>query len=274
MKKLGLMLALGMMVASGNTWAAENCNTTPDCASLGYTMKLSECEGAVVLYCPWDTTKVACGKCKIGSILGGDGRCYSATPPSGITPVGIVFDTTNRLAVALTDVKKDGTAGRELMAWNNVSYSRAPGNTYNIPALQNCSNGDQCDQKVNLTTCGTDGQNNTKLILQYNSTYHEAAIACNKYEPSGCQKDFCKKTKWFLPSMRDLLNIQSAKSEIVRALIILGRFDDNILWNGEYWSSTENVYHNAWIMNFGEGIYYSCFANKDNKYYVRPVVKY
>ena len=241
MKELGLILALGTMFVSNNIRAAENCNATPDCASLGYTMNVSECEGEVFLHCPWDTTKVVCGKCRIGSILGGDGLCYSATPPSGVSPIGIVFDTTNRLAVALTDVKKNGTAGREELAWNNISYSGNIGNKYNISALVDCSNGSNCATFIDLTKCGTDGQNNTKLIVQNNSTIHEAAVACNKYEPSGCTKDFCKKTKWFLPSMRDLYNIRNAKSEIVRASIILGRFDDNIMWHKLYWSSTENT---------------------------------
>ena len=89
--------------------AALNCTASPDCASLGYTMTAADCTDGIKVACPTNTSKVFCKTvqpvtCIVGSILGGDQFCYKDKLPDGVKPVGIVFDTDNKLAVALTDI--------------------------------------------------------------------------------------------------------------------------------------------------------------------------
>lgn len=184
---------------------------------------------------------------------------------SGKTPIGIVFDETNRLAVALTDAKEDGSAGSEYMYWSS--------NYCDIEALTNCQQSEGYTSEVD--NCGIDGRANTDAILLANggcsgTTY--AANACNNYAPSGCSKDFCEKNKWFLPSMRDLANIYKNKSLINKRLNLLSSSGTREL-DLHYWSSTEGNNDNVWRFTMFGG-YRAFYDKKDNVTHVRPVVKY
>ena len=243
--------------------AALNCTASPDCASLGYTMSAADCTDGVKVACPTDTSKVFCKTvqpvtCIVGSILGGDQFCYKDKLPDGVKPVGIVFDTTNKLAVALTDINSSGSAGSSTMMWA-TGY-------YDIPTLGNCTD---------LTTCGVDGRANTTAILNCGSSCGStpAATATNSYEPSGCSKDFCKKTKWFLPSMRDLITLYNAKSYVNASLSLTASSGAKTLTESYYWSSTEDSYYSAWILNVHSG-FRGSYGKSYNNIYVRPVVKY
>ena len=243
--------------------AALNCTASPDCASLGYTMSAADCTDGVKVACPTDTSKVFCKTvqpvtCIVGSILGGDQFCYKDKLPDGVKPVGIVFDTTNKLAVALTDINSSGSAGSSTMMWA-TGY-------YDIPTLGNCTD---------LTTCGVDGRANTTAILNCGSSCGTtpAATATNSYEPSGCSKDFCKKTKWFLPSMRDLITLYNAKSYVNASLSLTASSGAKTLTESYYWSSTEYGSYNAWGVRMSGGVRTNDTKNNTNRY-VRPVVKY
>ncbi len=243
--------------------AALNCTASPDCASLGYTMSAADCTDGIKVACPTDTSKVFCKTvqpvtCIVGSILGGDQFCYKDKLPDGVKPVGIVFDTTNKLAVALTDINSSGSAGSSTMYWS--------ANYYDIPTLGNCTD---------LTTCGVDGRANTTAILNCGSSCGTtpAATATNSYEPSGCSKDFCKKTKWFLPSMRDLITLYDAKSYVNASLSLTASSGATILTESYYWSSTEFSSDYAWILNVHSG-FRGGYGKSYNNIYVRPVVKY
>lgn len=188
-------------------------------------------------------------------ILYGDGS-ISKTPVSGKTPIGIVFDETNRLAIALTDIKKNGTAGSEIMRWGRDVINK---NT----SLKNCKSED-------LDSCDPDGRTNTTTILKLvNSTEENAFNAVNKFEPSGCSAAFCKKTKWFLPSMREWRLIQSKEIESTGALNVGTAFKRFI--DGSYWSSNESG-------NSKDDGTYAWTTNKDISkslnVYVRPAIKY
>ena len=242
--------------------AALNCTASPDCASLGYTMSAADCTDGVKVACPTDTSKVFCKTvqpvtCIVGSILGGDQFCYKDKLPDGVKPVGIVFDTTNKLAVALTDINSSGSAGSSTMMWA-TGY-------YDIPTLGNCTD---------LTTCGVDGRANTTAILNCGSSCGTtpAATATNSYEPSGCSKDFCKKTKWFLPSMRDLITLHNAKSYVNASLSLTASSGAKTLTESYYWSSTEFSSNYAWYLWMDDVSRY--YGTKDYSEYVRPVVKY
>lgn len=269
-----ILFCIGLLF-SPSASALENCITPPTCEELGFTANIEDCAGAA-LKCPWDLSKAACNQTQtcsghIGDILFGDGSC-SSTIVEGKTPIGVIFDETNRLAVALTDVKKDGSPGSEGMSWSS-SYC-------DIPNLTNC------DDSYNRT-CGTDGRANTDAILATNggcsgTTY--AALASNTYEPQGCSSPLCKRGKWFLPSFPDLMNLCDEKSTIYASIDALKS------WGGtkpedykRYWSSTESIY----LHDFNPGrpveVNYlflsSCGGGNidklgDSDRRVRPVVKY
>ncbi len=245
-----------------------DCYATPDCSALGYTMTEADCEGTHFVRCPTDTSKLFCkpnlykSTCEVGDVLGNDKKCYDAVNlPQSVKPIAIVFDVENRLAVALTDVKKDGSAGSESMSWSATACD-----TLN---LENCTTTDTV-----ITTCGTDGRANTNAMLA--STCNGTAYAANAvsaYYPSGCSADFCKAEKWFLPSLRDLNIISSNNSAINTILLLLSSKGASQLQNAFYWSSTESSYANAW--SFGMPIGPMTNGGKSYNYaFVRPVLHY
>ena len=231
-----------------------------DCAKLGYTKSVSQCSDGY-LQCPYNSAAVFCEDViSVGSILYGDGTIANGLV-TGKTPIGIVFDTAHRLAVALTDINSSGSAGSSAMYWS-TSY-------YDIPALGNCTS------STDLMTCGVDGRANTTAILNCGSSCGStpAATATNSYEPSGCSKDFCKKTKWFLPSMRDLITLYNAKSYVNASLSLTASSGAKTLTESYYWSSTEYNTDTAWTLRMSDG--HSGWSYKfSSNDYVRPVVKY
>ena len=261
---MGAVLLMASFSQSGSA-LATSCAVPPTCEQLGYKMKVDDCGENPVLRCPFalsDDNQVYCTESaqnqvvSVGAILYGDGTVASGLV-TGKTPIGIVFDTANRLAVALTDINSSGSAGSSTMMWA-TGY-------YDIPTLGNCTD---------LTTCGVDGRANTTAILNCGSSCGTtpAATATNSYEPSGCSKDFCKKTKWFLPSMRDLITLYNAKSYVNASLSLTASSGAKTLTESYYWSSTEYTSGSAWRL----GMYGGNRSNNDKNYnyYVRPVLAF
>lgn len=266
---MGAVLLMASFSQSGSA-LATSCAVPPTCEQLGYKMKVDDCGENPVLRCPFalsDDNQVYCSESaqnqvvSVGAILYGDGTVASDLV-TGKTPIGIVFDTANRLAVALTDINSSGSAGSTTMKWS-TDY-------YDIPALDNCTS------NTDLTTCGVDGRANTTAILNCGSSCGStpAATATNSYEPSGCSKDFCKKTKWFLPSMRDLITLYNAKSYVNASLSLTASSGAKTLTKNYYLSSTEYLSNYAWTLYIGSGS--RNYGSKDNNYngYVRPVLAF
>ena len=262
---MGAVLLMASFSQSGSA-LATSCAVPPTCEQLGYKMKVDDCGENPVLRCPFalsDDNQVYCTESaqnqvvSVGAILYGDGTVASGLV-TGKTPIGIVFDTANRLAVALTDINSSGSAGSSTMYWS-TSY-------YDIPALGNCTD---------LTTCGVDGRANTTAILNCGSSCGTtpAATATNSYEPSGCSKDFCKKTKWFLPSMRDLITLYNAKSYVNASLSLTASSGAKTLTESYYWSSTEYDLTSAWRLRMSDGGRDLDYKNDYNGY-VRPVLAF
>lgn len=264
---MGAVLLMASFSQSGSA-LATSCAVPPTCEQLGYKMKVDDCGENPVLRCPFalsDDNQVYCTESaqnqvvSVGAILYGDGTVASGLV-TGKTPIGIVFDTANRLAVALTDINSSGSAGSTTMYWSS-SYC-------DTPNLENCTSSD------GLTSCGVDGRTNTNAILAStcNGTTY-AANGANAYEPSGCSKDFCKKTKWFLPSMRDLITLYNAKSYVNASLSLTASSGAKTLTESYYWSSTEYASDGAWLLRMSGG-----GRNYFNKYvhskYVRPVLAF
>ena len=270
---MALVLKMSVIIPA----QATTCAVPPTCQQMGYTMKKADCGENPVLRCPFalsDDNQVFCGggsgtadEVDLAPILYSDGT-VSKELISGKIPIGVVFDAENRLAVALTDVKLDGTAGSEKMSWSS-DYCDTPG-------LQNCAI-TEISEGANLSpiTCGVDGRLNTNAILasSCNGTTY-AATATNNYQPSGCTKDFCKKTKWFLPSLRDWQNIYLQKTQIEASLTLLKGNDATTVRYNQYWSSTEDGIKYAWSFFMFVGGSYTAYKVHSNDLYVRPVVKF
>ena len=262
-----LLTTLGLIFSSANSFATE-CMPVPDCASLGYNKTETDCVEGMSVKCPTDTSKVYClsqneenNTISLGAILYGDGTVASGLV-AGKKPIGVVFDVVNRLALALTNVKKDGSAGSEYMSWSS-GYC-------DTPNLENCA-----DSSTVTTSCGVDGRANTDAILASTcngETY--AANAVNAYQTSNCSADFCKKGKWFLPSMRDLNTIYIFKSELNNSLTLLTYYGASALQDIPFWSSNENYSgSSAWGIYFYNGYKDVMFKFEDNNY-VRPVLAF
>ena len=259
-KKLPLAFFIGLIFANTNALGA--CTSIPDCGALGYTMTAADCSGQASVKCPFNSSKMLCAKTErvanVGDILYGDGST-SASLVSGKKAIGVVFDAQNRLALALTDVKQNGSAGSEAMGWAT--------NHCDIIFMENCENNE-------TTSCGIDGRANTDEILAsvcLGTTF--AASAVDNYQSSNCTASFCQKGLWFLPSLKDLNTIYGAKSKINSTLSSLSSQGATKLLDDGYWSSTEHSYPYVWFIDmkngellFNEKIYFIMYA--------RPAIKY
>ena len=178
----------------------SHCLPVLDCASLGYTMSVADCQGKVTAKCPTGDEVFCKGEIRHPElpILYGDGT-VSMKIISGKTPIGIVFDEINKLAIALTDV--DGKGKPNIVS---INWSDQECNTPDLELCDNITEGTNIDSSVE--NCEPDGRQNTTAILSSpcDGLTVSAAMACDKYQPTGCRQVFCMKTKWFLPSMRDL----------------------------------------------------------------------
>ena len=271
---MALVLKMSVIIPA----QATTCAVPPTCQQMGYTMKKADCGENPVLRCPFalsDDNQVFCGggsgtadevvqDVSVGAILYGDGSVTNGIV-TGKTPIGVVFDTANRLAVALTDVKKNGTAGSEAMEWSSAECA-TPEQSCSFYAISVGSD-------LTPITCGVDGRDNTNKILAStcNGTTY-AADATNNYQPIGCTKDFCKKSKWFLPSFRDLQNIYLQKTQVEASLTLLKGYSATTIKNDGYWSSTECNKQTTWLFNMSN--HFKVNYSKAGTYYVRPVLAF
>ncbi len=269
-----------LLLVSSAKSMASNCVSSPTCASMGYTKSATDCKDKIAVKCPTDSTKVFCEDETSTqtplSILYGDGT-VSKNIVSGKMPIGIVYDEANKLAVSLTDVKKDGTAGSETMSWG-AGYLGKVGGFCTFTAEKDCET-----LNASGSYCAPDSQKNTQSILSTTQIitdgygtkyickdYPYAAIGSQNYTPSGCSKEFCSKTKWFVPSMQELQKIYSQKDTInsVFNSLRLG----NKLQSGVYCSSNTSSSYKIWTLDFTQGIQNKVL--QDVNCYLRPVIYY
>ena len=136
------------------------CVTPPTCAQLGYTKTASECSGHTFLKCPFDmsvgycdlgtsSTPVVnvCGTPEVGDILYSDMTCNTNVVISK-TPIGVVFDTTNKLAVGMVESEASYSYGG--LQWSKEYFD--------VPGLSNITSWDK-------VTADWQGKKNTQIVL-------------------------------------------------------------------------------------------------------------
>lgn len=270
-----------------------------DCAKLGYTKSVSQCPDGY-LKCPGNSAAVFCPDenvsgstggdndakdepvedltCKVASILYGDGTCSNGKIISGKTPIGIIFDSTNRLAFALSTINEDGSEGSANMIFSYPNMQTGK-ETY--------CNATDTSESNSFASCAPDGRANTDAILGQHKAWLlmmdndssctgnckkgcAAAVAANSYEPAGCTKDFCKKTKWFLPSLRDSRTIAYG-GDFYTPYKLTSKYNSSwgIVW---LWTSSERSADKVWMATFNGGA--KTMDKRSSTASVRPVVKY
>ena len=255
--KICLLTGIGMMCFSMESFAS-NCTSAPDCSSLGYTKTSSDCSGVDTIKCPFDTTKVFCVEAdaevtttpQVGYVLYSD-KTFSSGKVSGKIAIGVVFDLSNRLAVALTS----SGAG-----WVDGAYSVST----HVPSLTSCDS--------NVLSCATNGQQNTSTIIAYDNQKgygYGAAQYCYKYQPDVSKiESWYAAGKWFLPSAKELYTLYQNKTAVNTALTKV----NGTPLSDEYWSSNGNSGNGAWLVSMK-------YNNQRDvaqylSYDVRAVVKY
>lgn len=261
MKKSCLIIFGSVLSLSGipSSNAALNCTAAPDCASLGYTMTAADCIDGVKVACPTDPSKVFCKTgCTVGSFLFSDGQCHALdNPPQGVKAIGVVFDTSKKLAVSFEPDGLANTWSTELCLHPNVSCYEN-GNV-SLPAEE----------------CATDGELNTRYLIEAWNPYckgsNNVAEQARYYYKSfvECNTDFCQKKEWFLPSISELRTLYSVKEIINESLAqVDGRALGSI-----YWSSTQKDTTYAYALNMDTGDIINSGQNQ-GRHGVRAVISY
>ena len=269
-----LFLTSALVVSGLLSGVAEAaCIQTPSCSSLGYTSSQS-CNGGIK--CPfgnaWNctiinkiteitnkittieekiteieqnggggTTTPDYTNCTVGAILYSDKSC-NANVVASKTPIGVVFDTTNRLAIALDTKDKTWLDGY-----------------FDVPTLSNCSSS-------SAVTADWQGKNNTRLMLEYCKN----GYSCPAFEYVNSYKtDGTKAGDWYLPAMGELNAIYQNKDALNTAL---GKIGGTKLLNSYHWSSSEGSNEYAWVLDFEYGNVRN--NNKDYGGFARPVLAF
>ena len=244
------LLYSSALVVSGllSSTAEAGCIQTPSCSSLGYT-STTACEGG--LKCPWGNAwfcNVCSGEenttptpdynnCKVGDILYSDMTCNSNIVASK-TPIGVVFDTTNHLAVAKDEI---------FSYWSFVGED-----------LSGITNYDDVPQAL------TDWQgfNNTKAMYEADKTgaQYPAAKAALTYTTAGTTQG-----QWYIPAKGELNAIMENADTLNATLTKLAGTE--IYDFRDYWSSSEkdsvHVYTSDTTIN-----------QKSRGEYIRPVINF
>ena len=228
-----LGVVLGGLIVTTTALAAFDCNRRPTCEEMGYTDMVGDCGDGDMVKCPFDQTKGFCRQsameCRVGDILYSDLKCYDETP-IGLAAIGVVFDTTNRLAISL-EVKE--------VTWRLSSHPE------DVPSLQNCT------LENVVVDCDTDGKANTETIVAYyGDSADYAAGYCHNYTTEGT-----KKGDWFLPSMKELMVLGDFIFPInVTLQSFVGSVYGRKYLNDKYYSSNEaDTENNTFSLYVGLG---------------------
>ena len=255
------LLNSSALLVSGllSSTAEAGCIQTPSCSSMGYS-STTACEGG--LKCPfgnaWNCTLVnkitelekiieknqaeeALKNCKIGDILYSDMSC-NANMVASKTPIGVVFDTTNGLAIA-----KDEFAN---LVWGAVAED--------VSGVQNSSS-------VSTSTADWQGFKNTKAMYEADkSGYNYPAIKkVLTYSTTGTEQG-----QWYLPAAGELQAISTNKDTLNTTLAKIG----GTQMSGNYWSSSEQNSGSSYYIGIGNNS--STTGRKVVKNKAKPVINF
>ena len=180
--------------------------------------------------------------CRVGDILYSDKKCYLGGMLARKTPIGVVFDVSRRLAIALE-------SSPSTMEWGGYGWD--------IPGITNITDLSKAKQDFN-------GKANTAAIKTYNSSlsnYPAAKYAYN-YTTTGTNAG-----EWYLPALGELNTVYSNKDYMNYALSLVGKED---IPTDYHWSSSEYSHLYAWLSDgiVSHGTKYS------SNVYVRPVLAF
>ena len=270
-----LFLTSALVVSGLLSGVAEAaCIQTPSCSSLGYTSSQS-CNGGVK--CPfgnaWNctasdlsaqiteltnkiteqTNKITEITNKITTIEEKIVTMYSdmSCDPNVIAtkkPIGVVFDRTKRLAMALEESQQH---------WSYPDY-------FDVPGVNNITS-------ESAATADWQGKNNTRLVLEYCKTNGDSCPAfeyVNSYQTEGT-----KAGDWYLPALGELNAMYGNMGVLNMALEKIG---GTKLSSDAYWSSSECSHSEAWELYFGDAhvLNYVTETYKLVDCYVRPVLAF
>ena len=250
------LVASGLLSSGG---AEAACIKTPTCSSLGYESTTS-CSGG--LKCPfgnaWNCTLVnkitelekiieknqaeeALKNCKIGDILYSDMSC-NANMVASKTPIGVVFDTTNGLAIA-----KDEFAN---LVWGAV--------VEDVSGVQNSSS-------VSTSTADWQGFKNTKAMYEADKSgvNYPAIKKVLTYSTTGTEQG-----QWYLPAAGELQAISTNKDTLNTTLAKIG----GTQMSGNYWSSSEQNSGSSYYIGIGNNS--SSTGRKIAKNKAKPVINF
>lgn len=246
--------------------ARAECVETPECTELGYDKTSLECpEGGVK--CPWNTALMFCGDASVektpeqdvqlGYILYSDKTVALNILPDK-TPIGIVSDVKNRLAIALEE-ENGSWANDDGKGYCGSTQTHVPGSDVQY------------------------GKLSTMFILEFGKIKqfsYPAAEYCYRYTTEGT-----KAGDWWLPSIYELFEIFKGEEEVNVSLKRLGKA--TLRERDSYWSSTEDSY------GMIDGGSYSCITNeyaqpswynssgnftrysrKEDSKYIRPIMQF
>ena len=257
MRKLNKLLA-GVSVAVLAAFQAQATCVPADCNAMGYTKSASDCDGADMIKCPFDTNQVWCiepekpaepTEASPGMILYSDGT-VSWDVVSGKTAVGVVayVDGSTRFAVALEE-------SSSTLYWSTPSYE-------NLSCLTDYGNSSSAQTDFN-------GATNTTCIVNYSSSNsYPAAEYCNNYKPvsSGTGS-----SGWYLPAAGELYVTSFSYGAINLGLQKLSKTQ---LSANYYWSSSEYSNNYAWRVRPSDGNMLGNRFSKSNYYRVRCVLAF
>ena len=248
MRKYLLLAGAALIGLGGSAFAAIDCAVPPTCDELGYVMNPDECLTDDVLTCPFDDGKVFCfrkgwpqpgeSNCEVGSVLYSDMQCYDAHPGGDVIPIGVVFDTSKRLAI-------------QRQVSSSLRWVRSGAVSWDIADLDNCG-----DLGLSYQYCEIDGKSNTqKIVAQFGSDKSDyAAGYCYNLIDGGLAKG-----SWFLPSASELKTLYDNEDAVNTALQTIGGTTINT-W-GYYWSSTESSSTNVLTLHLDNGKVYTTSKN-------------
>ncbi len=227
---------------SGNTTLCSECEP---CPNLGTESECPPCMVCTYEECSnlYIITADYCD-CKIGDILYSDRSC-SPDVISDKTPIGVVFDEENRLAIALEESRQ---------YWSFPDY-------FDVPGLSNITS-------RSAVTADWQGKNNTRVVLEYCKANGKSCPAfeyVNSYKTEGTIAG-----DWYLPAFGELNAIRGNKDVLN---IALGKIGGTKLEPDWYWSSSEHSGNLAWNLSF-RGDYVYGYDKNDYSEYVRPVLAF